>query len=270
MPMASKEEETSKRLLAIAIEALPVVVLDNVVGVMNSAVFASALTATEVQDRLLGRNETVTAPLTTMWIVTANNAAFSSDMARRIIPIDMDAHLEDPESRTEFKYPDIRAHVETIRPQLVVAALTVLRAFHLAGHPKHSKPPMGSFEGWDAEIRAALIWAGEADPLEGRERIREQADVELEGLREGLLAWSATFGTDAVTAQKAVERAAAADDGVLLAALANLTGCRVKDLDARRLGYALRRVAGRIVDGLLFNRELGSTGGAVRWVVRKP
>jgi hypothetical protein len=244
------------------------VVLDNVTGHVDSPALAAALTATEWRDRYLGRNQTVTAPLTTMWILTANNPTFSSDIARRLLAIDLDSKLEDPESRTGWKYPDLLAHVENIRPQLVTAALTVLSAYHVADRPKHGKPPMGSFEGWDALVRGALMWAGEADPLEGRARIRLQADVELEALREALATWQAAFKTDSQTASQAVQRTS--EDGELAVALAALAGCPVGKLDARKLGYGLRRYARRIVNGVLFDRESGNTGGAVRWLVRKP
>ena len=43
----------------------------------------------------------------------------------------------------------------TVRTGIVAAILTILRAYHVAGRPKHTHPPMGSFEGWDALIRGA-------------------------------------------------------------------------------------------------------------------
>jgi len=267
MPAPSDEAEAGKRILAIAIEGLRVVVLDNIAGTLTSPTLAAALTATEWQDRLLGRNETITAPLTTVWIITANNPTFSSDIARRLIPINLDPRVEDPETRTGWLHPDLRGYVEQERPRLVVAALTILRAFHVAGRPGHGLPPMGSFEGWDSLIRAALIWTGEADPLAGRQRIREQMDVERDGLREGLGAWDKAFGPEAMTAAEAVARAE--KDHELAAGLAALAGCTASKLDSRRLGYGLRRGAARIVEGRVLDRESGNTHGASRWTLRK-
>jgi hypothetical protein len=266
MPAPKDEAEVGKRVLAVAIEALRLVLLDNVTGTLRSAVLSAALTATEWRDRLLGRNVTATAPLTTVWMMTSNNATFDSDFARRIVPIHLDPICENPEERTGFKYPDLRAHVQAKAPSLVAAALTMLRAFHVAGRPSHKQPLMGSFEGWDNLVRGTLLWIGQADPLAGRKRVRAESDVELEALREALAEWAAAFDVAAVTASAAVEKAGNFPD--LAAALSGLARCPVAKLDATRLGYALRRVAGRIVGGVVLQREDGQTHGAARWKVR--
>ena len=39
---------------------------------------------------------------------------------------------------------------------------------------------------WDALIRGALIWGGAGDPLAGCDRIREEADTDLDALRQAL------------------------------------------------------------------------------------
>jgi len=259
------EAETRKRLLAVAIEALPVVVLDNLTGTLRSATLSAALTATEWCDRLLGHNRTVTAPLTTIWMATGNNCSFGSDIARRVIPIRLDPKVEHPEERTGFKHADLRAHVLTDRPWLVAAALTFLRAYHVAGRPAHDKPPMGSFESWDALIRGALLWAGEPDPLEGRARVRAHGDLEGEALRVALNVWSETIGSEPVTAADAVDQAKSRPE--LQTALAELAGIEVGKLSGKCVGYALRKVAGRIVGARSFERDDKKTHGATWWTV---
>ena len=59
------------------------------------------------------------------------------------------------------------------------AALIVLRAYILAGRPAQPYPPMGSFEEWDATIRRALTWLGEADPLAGTAQLEDADPVRL-------------------------------------------------------------------------------------------
>jgi hypothetical protein len=263
-PAPLDEAEASKQLLAIAIEALQIVLLDNLTGTLRSAVLSEALTATEWRARLLGRNQTVSAPLTTIWMATGNNCSFSSDIARRIVPIRLDQKIEHPEERVGFKHPALRAYVLAERPRLVTAALTVLRAYHVAGRPVHGKPPMGSFEAWDALVRGALLWAGEFDPLEGRARVRAEADVELEALRVALDLWSETF-PEAVTAAGAVEKAKNWPE--LQTALAELAGGDATKLSGTRLGYALRRVIGRIVGTKSFEKTDKTTKGATWWIV---
>jgi len=43
------------------------------------------------------------------------------------------------------------------------AAMTVLRAWHIAGKPRQSHP-LGTFTEWPRRIREPLIWLGRADP----------------------------------------------------------------------------------------------------------
>src|SRR5207302_4096042 len=57
MTDVAERDEMRKRLLALAIAGTPLVLLDNLTGVLGSDALASALTATEVEDRLLGRSQ---------------------------------------------------------------------------------------------------------------------------------------------------------------------------------------------------------------------
>ena len=120
--------------------------------------------------------------------MTGNNLCFGRTLGRRVVPIDLDATMEAPEDRMSFHHPDLRMHVREHRPRLATAALTLLRAFHLAGKPRHGGPRMGSFEAWDDMIRSAVIWAGledpaaKDDPTRGRGRIRAGADDDLDQL----------------------------------------------------------------------------------------
>jgi hypothetical protein len=187
MTMTFEAEELRKRVTALAVGGTPLVLIDNLSGSVGSDALAAALTATEWEDRILGATQMVRVPLRTVWLATGNNLGFRRTLGRRVIPIDLDAEVEVPEDRTGFRYPDLLGHVRRKRPELVTAALTLLRGFHLAGSPAHGGPRMGSFEGWDDLIRSAVIWAGLEDPATtedgaGRGRIRAQSDDDLEGL----------------------------------------------------------------------------------------
>ena len=267
MSAPGDDSEARKRITAIALEALPIVLIDNVEGSFGSPCIAAALTADIWSDRVLGESRTVTLPIRAVWFLTGNNVTFRGDLGRRVIPCDLDARCEHPEDRAGFEYPNLREHISTIRPRLVAAALTILRAYHVAGRPSHGKPAKGSFEAWDALVRGALIWAGAPDPVKTCERVRQEADLELDALREAVESWETAFGRQAATSAEATQRAK--DDNELAAALAALAGCPIGKLDARRLGYGLRRFAGRIVGGRRFEREVGRTHGAARWLVRK-
>jgi len=181
-------DELRKRITALAVAGTPLVLLDDVSGSLGSDVLAAALTATWWEDRLLGQTEMVRLPLRIVWLATGNNLGFQRTLGRRVVPIDLDAKVEHPEDRTAFRHPDLIGFVRDIRPQLVAAALTILRGFVVAGRPAHGKAKLGSFERWDDLIRSAIIWAGLDDPAAaddpacGRGRIRAQADDDIEDL----------------------------------------------------------------------------------------
>ncbi|MBK8123956.1 MAG: hypothetical protein IPK54_10475 [Dokdonella sp.] len=46
------------------------------------------------------------------------------------------------------------------RQELLGAALTVLRAYIVAGKPAQPIQPYGSFEEWSGLLRGALVWLG--------------------------------------------------------------------------------------------------------------
>ena len=265
MTTDSDDSETRKRILAVALEGLPVVLLDNVEGRLGSKSLASALTAATWKDRLLGVNANAEAPLRAVWIATGNNVSFRGDLGRRVVPVGMSTNQEHPEDRPaeSFKYPKLLEHVAGVRPQLVVAALTVLRGYHEAGRPEHGCPGrMGSFESWDELIRGACVWAGLADPIGGRERIRSEDDTDRVGLGVALQACVEAFGYCPFTASEAAQRAE--NSPALRDALLELVG-RDK-LDGRSVGYAFRNVRGRIVDGFKLDTA-GKEHKTTRWHV---
>ena len=107
---------------------------------------------------------------------------------------------------------------------------------------------------------------GAADPLGGVERIRSEGDADLDLLREAVAAWETAFGPEAKTTSEAVRQADTDDE--LRGALSGLADCPEKRLDARRLGYALRRVKDRPVNGLSFAQaDVAGHGGLKRWRV---
>lgn len=279
MTVGKNDEETRKLVLSIGLEGAGVVLLDNVEGALGSAALAAALTSTTFRDRLLGVSKLVTVSLRGVtWFATGNGLAFRGDLGRRVVPIDLDAKAEHPEDRIGFRHPDLLAFVRAERPRLVVAALTILRAFRVAGRPSHGLARVGSFEAWDDAIRGACIWAEIGDPVAGRQRIRDEGDQDLDALRAALDTWAIVFGKGSETAAAAVREATrpahetephdySRDRAELRGALAELAGCSVEKVSARNLGYALRRVRGRLVDGRAFDHAVGETHGAVRWRV---
>lgn len=264
MAPTDEDEETRKRLMAIAIESPAMVVIDNVEGPLGSPSLAMALTAGVVRDRLLGTMDTVTASLRPVWAVTGNNVQFKGDLGRRIAPIDLDPQVEHPEDRT-FARADLLGYVSEHRPRLVTAALTVLRSYVVAGRPSHGMTPKGSFESWDHLVRGAVIWACGSDPLGGVSRVREASDDDLEKLRAILMSWSSSLGEMPSTLADAIRHADSSPD--LKDALSSY--CRGGRPDSRTLGYTCRKICGRVVNGLVMRKSDQNRDGVTKWVVRK-
>jgi hypothetical protein len=157
------------------------------------------------KDRVLGKNlEAMEVPMRTVFFCTGNNVVFRADTAPRCVPIALDPRMEFPEQRTGFAHADLLAWVKEQRPALVTAALTLMHAFLLtdeADRPVISA--LGGFEGWNALVRRALIWAGEADPLAGQHALALNNDTATDPLRNLLEAWSACYGAEAKTFRQA-------------------------------------------------------------------
>jgi hypothetical protein len=81
-----------------------------------------------------------------------------------------------------------------------------------------------------------------------------------------LTAWQAELAEATVTAGEAVKRAGGSF--ALLDAIVGVGAEHGGKPDAKRLGYYLRKVAGRVVHGLVVEKK-GSTGGSARWAVRQ-
>lgn len=257
-------EEMRKRVTSIAIAGTPLVLLDNLTGSLGSDVLASAITSTTWEDRVLGVSENVSIPLRTIWIATGNNLGFHRTLGRRVIPIDLDAKMEHPEDRTQFKIPELIRWTLANRPRLVGAALTILRAFHVAGRPRHGSPRMGSFEAWDDLVRGAVVWsmsakadpAGSGDESSARGRIRAVADDDLTDIRTLYAALRKRFENAMFTAAEVWDRAdsdrrlkqvldsVCPTRGGRPATLASFR-YRVRAIEGRPVGdYTLRRAAG--------------------------
>jgi hypothetical protein len=162
------EDELRKRITALALAGERMVLFDNLEGKFGNATLDAALTGTAWKDRLLGANRVAEAPLYMTWHATGNNVSINADTARRVCHVRLESPEERPEEREGFTHPNLLAWVAEKRTQLLAAALTILRAYCVAGRPDQSLPAWGSFEGWTGLVRSAVVWVGMPDPGETR------------------------------------------------------------------------------------------------------
>jgi len=265
MTHTTNEEETRKRALAIALSAPAVVMVDNIEGSFGGATWAMVLTAGVITDRLLGASEDRTVPVRSVIALTGNNIQFIGDTGRRVIPIDLDPKCEHPQDRTGFAHPDLKAYVSANRVRLASAALTLLRAYFVAGQPAHGKPLYGSFDRWDRVVRGAIIWAGGADVLEGVTRMRaEGQDSDASRLRALAVAWFQAVRDKPVTCAELLGTAAMSQE---LRDAIDAFGIKGEPMTSRLLAQRLKLYRGRIVGGICLEHAGVSHGGSQRWQV---
>lgn len=236
---------------------------------LASPVLSHAITQEHLTARLLGVNENVRGR-TPVLVSCGNQTTFAHDLGRRLVPIEIDPKRADPERR---RLPDAVAFVRRHRPRLVVAALTALRAYVVAGRPELDLFAVGSFGGWSSLVRSALVWTGLADPAEGQVRICATADVGADDTVALLRAWLEAT-EDGLTAREVVVRAGA--QGVRgpehpewRELLLNLDDKQRGELNSRRLGWAFRRLVDRIVGGLVLRRDVGGGHASATWRVER-
>jgi len=240
--------EEKKRVLAALLAGDAVVNLDNVAHVFGSDVLCAVLTAESYSDRILGKSSMVTAPTCLTWLSTGNNLQFTGDLTTRVLPCNLDPRCERPEKR----HFDVNLHeaVPAMRPQLVQAALTILRAFVATGRPNQNIEPYGRFEEWSDLVRAALVWAGCPDPCVSRVALEESDPIRAQ-LRGVLTSWYRIFGKMTITVQELIENAHDEKRADLYDALAAVApGKQIGELNSVRLGLWLMKHAKRVQNDL--------------------
>jgi hypothetical protein len=183
-------EEFDKRLTSALVEARPAVFLDNFnAKELKSDILASALTEYPAMVRPMGQTKMVPLHTRTLVAITGNAIEIAEDMARRIIVVNFDARMEDPEMRAFV--PGFLEDVFRARQKLLTAALTIWRWGRLTRLP--AGKPLGSFERWAAWCRDPLLALGCRDPIDRIAEIKA-ADPKRRELITLLEAWWTTHG----------------------------------------------------------------------------
>ncbi len=190
MSMPRDDDETRKRITAIAVAGESVVLIDNINGTLGNASLDAALTATTWSDRILGQTAMASCvPLYTTWYATGNNVILAADTARRTLHVRLESNQENPEERSGFLHANLLEWIDQERPRLTAAALTILAAYCAAGRPDMQLRPWGSFEAWSGLIRNSIVWVGMPDPGNNRLELGRQSDRESMALRQLLEGW---------------------------------------------------------------------------------
>jgi hypothetical protein len=271
---AGSEEEQRKVITSLLLDASPLVLFDNIGAPLGGAALDALLTGESWKDRLLGTNITVTLPVGAIFYATGNNITFKGDTSRRALKIRMVSNLENPEERQGFRHANLRAWVAAERARLLTAALTVLRAFHVAGRPLPNPgfAPWGSFDGWSDLIRGVLVWLGQPDPGLARGALDDAVDADKTALAELVHGWAevAIEPKPALTVRDVLDLLALDGTGKrhrLLRGLFTLPNGNLmpsKDVVAK----FLRKYKDRTIDGMCITDAGMSRTKTTLWVVR--
>jgi len=264
-------EEAEKRVSTLLMRGDPIIALDNCEGPLEGVIFNQALTQQWANLRILGLSKAVLTRCASLITATGNNLVVKGDLTRRSIVCRLDPGVERPELR-QFAYDPV-ADAKDNRGELVAAALTILRAYHVAGRP-NPLPRLQSFEQWSDTVRSALVWLGAGDPAGTMNRLRK-ADPVLASLTAVLHAWHAAFGFTPTTGREAIEKASLIERQDLHDALMAIAG-RGGKIDARVLGHWLARCASDRVVNLSDNLQpqpvameaFGERQGVAVWRLR--
>jgi hypothetical protein len=261
--ISGDREEIRKMITSVLREGLPIINLDNVEHPLSSPDLAKAITQPEFQDRALGQNRMLRLLTNVLWTATGNNLIFRRDLSSRALLSRINPRVESPESRI-FQIPQLVDHIRKHRKVLVVAALTILRAYHVAGRPRQQVEPWGGFDDWSASIREPLVWLGLADPWKTRSVVLTD-DPDREESLAALRALHEEFEDDEFTTKRILRHC---NSGTLRTALEVVAVGRQKVINPVSLGWFLRHVKDRILGGLQLE-QLGKSSGVARWRVMK-
>lgn len=262
------EDELRKVFTSVLMAGDPVIVFDNIPNgaTVTSAALSQFVTSEEYADRKLGESERLKFINRTRIVLTGNNVTLASDNARRTIVCELLLNVESLRDRkVQFEHPSLVDHIKNNRAKLIMAGLTVLRAYALHA-PSLSLQPLESFEDWSRRVRDALVWLGEVDPVAA-------VDYSNDGSGELGLAFEAIYKAIDQNLQSRSKNFMAnhlarlvADDFALREALST-AGCS-EPSSSNALGCWLRASKNRIAAGYqLLDTKKQSKGGVVTWTI---
>ena len=238
MTEARDDDEWRKRITAKLITGSTFFLIDNINRKLDSGGLSAAITLGMWEDRMLGESRSITLPIDCVWLATGNSVRTSREIARRLVKTKMDARMENPWARSEFKHKSLREWALTHRGELVWAALVLIQSWLAAGKPA-GKAVFGTFEQWARVMGGILDVAGIPGFLTNLREMHSESDEETEAWHGFLAEWWSNC-LDAVVSVKLLYDLAVEND-LLLPILGGGTERSQKTV----LGSALGRMVGR-------------------------
>lgn len=192
------EDEWAKVHLGNLLEGRRVVFFDNVTtgGTFGHGGLDGALTQWPLwKGRILGQTGNVSVRNDCVVVATGNNPRVPNDTIRRLVRIRLRPD-EERRAETEIAYRH-RLPADAVRDvaELLVAAVTALRAWICAGRPSARIVPWGSFEAWAEIVPQVMYWYGYPDIHRTQDGLRA-IDDDADALSKLLVGWQLFGGED--------------------------------------------------------------------------
>ncbi len=266
------ENEWRKRITAALTDGPALIVIDNLDDALASSALSAALTTSRWKDRILGQSRMITLPVRCTWAATGNNIRLRGDIARRSYRVRIDAALEQPWTRKNFRHPNLTDWVTEHRGELLAAVLTMARAWYVAGQPEASERmrTIGSFEQWQTTVGGILAFAGVSSFLGNQDSVTEALDESVREWRAFFRAWHDLHGEKLMTVRELTHLSAALPH--LLDAMPDSVAfdCTKLDSSRIRLGKALQKHQDRMFGGYRLTREVSDAhANAATWRIAR-
>jgi hypothetical protein len=261
-------EEATKAMLSLLMKNPAVIEFDDMDSDwLPHGTINRMLSAEHITDRVLGVSKTATVSTRSLILASGNNVGPVRDLLRRVITINLDPRCATPATKKYVHDPV--AQVKAHREEYVSAVLTLISTWKQAGGPRAAVDPIATYSGlWSDYCRHTLIWLGYPDPATSLiEQLKHDPDAEP--LLNLMKAWHGCFDSQFTTVRKAVEKIeserATESEKALLEALLEFPVGTKWSLNRSKIGWILKKNAGRIIDGYRFER--GEADGRTAWRV---
>ena len=157
---SGNKDEDPKVMLSSLIEGKPVISFDNIDRQLQSASISTTLTQKAYKGRIISTSKMPKAPTNVTVIFNGVNLSVNKDIARRALPCVLDVVNKTFEQ-------DASKYVIDHRPELVMAALTIIATYRKEGSPGHDAlPRFANYGTWSEWVRGPLVWLGMKDPCD--------------------------------------------------------------------------------------------------------
>lgn len=268
MNWVSEPEELRKQITSAFRTGQEFFVFDEAHTIEGTAL-AQALTAETWQDRILGVSTMADFPNRVTWMALGNQIQVKGDLTRRVYRIALRPRYANPQDRktSSFRHPDLGSWTRAHRRELMVAILTLVRAWFAAGSPYPQRGvSFGSFEAWEKITGGIIEAAGLTGFLDNLKVWRSESDFDTQYWTQHLKWLREHFGDDPFKTGEVKAKAMA--DPAEFSAPPRLDDPSDKAF-GKSLGEAYSRMRERRMDGMWLERSGFAHGHVTVWQVHE-